>query len=404
MIDLSEFFEIQARLMAHTPETRRATFSENINWDARLLGIVGARGTGKTTLLLQQLADRSDNKQEHLYLSADHVRVQAVGLYDIASAFFKLGGRTLFIDEIHKSIDWPGVVKSLYDSYPQTRIAFSGSSTLALQTGSGDLSRRAVLYSLPGLSFREYLGFSKGAAYPPMDITTLLKTHHTVAEAISKEGPILKHFADYLDHGVYPYFVEGVNEYLPRLLNVLEKVLYEDIPTAIGVKTSYIPVLKKILWLIATSQPFVPNVERMSRDLKVSKPFVYTYIEALERARLLIGVPPAESGYRMVRKPAKIYVENTNLLLAIAGYGVSGPRQGTLRETVFVHQVKGAGLRLHIPHRADFLVENQYVFEIGGRSKSAAQLNGREAAYLVKDDIEIGHGNVIPLWLMGFLY
>lgn len=404
MIDLSEFFEIQARLVAGIPRTCRKSFKEKINWEARLLGIIGARGNGKTTLLLQRLADLSNNMQEHLYISADHVRVQAMGLYEIVSAFFKLGGQSILIDEIHKSTDWPREVKNLYDSFPQAKIAFSGSSTLALQTGGGDLSRRAVLYPLPELSFREYLNLIKGTDHPPLDLVELLQEHSQLAVELADNGPILGYFRDFLDHGAYPYFLEGVNEYLPRLLNVLEKVFYEDIPSAIGIKTTNIPVLKKMLWLIATSQPFIPNIERMSRDLKISKEFVYTYFEALERARLLSGIPPAESGYRMVRKPSKIYVENTNLLVALAGQGVSGAKPGTIRETFFAQQVKGAGLSLHIPHRGDFLVEKDYIFEVGRKSKGGAQISGEEKAYLVRDDIEFGHGNVVPLWLFGFLY
>jgi predicted AAA+ superfamily ATPase len=404
MVDLSEFFEIQARLVAVLPQTRRNTFLEKINWDARLLGVIGARGTGKTTLLLQHLTDLSDERERYLYVSADHVQVQAMGLYEIAATFFKLGGQTLFIDEIHKSADWAVVVKSLYDGFPQARIAFSGSSTLALQRGGGDLSRRAVLYSLPGLSFREYLAFLKGVGAPPVDLTEILQNHTGLAMEMTGTGPILRYYKDYIDHGVYPYFMEGENEYLPRLLNVLEKVLYEDIPSAIGVRVSNIPILKKMLWLIATSQPFVPNIERTSRDLNISKEFVYTYLEALERALLLSSILRAETGYRMVRKPSKIYLENTSLLKAVAGHALGGAKPGTIRETFFMQQVKGAGLNLHIPRMGDFLVENRYIFEVGGRSKGGAQISTEEDAYVVKDNIEVGHRDVIPLWLFGFLY
>jgi predicted AAA+ superfamily ATPase len=295
-------------------------------------------------------------------------------------------------------------VKSLFDSYPDAKIAFSGSSTLALQAGGADLSRRAVLYFLPGLSFREYLMLAEDVNLPPLKLTELLDRHPQLAAEASKNRPILSYFADYLDHGVYPYFLEGTNEYLPKLLNVLEKVFYEDIPLSIGIKTAKIPVIKKMLWLMATSQPFTPNIDKMSRELKTSKEYVYTYLEALERARLISGIPPAESGYRMVRKPSKIYLENTNLLQALAGQGVGGLKQGTVRETFFAQQLKGIGLGLHVPQKGDFLVAERYTFEIGGKSKSGSQVAGQENAYLVRDDIEVGHGTVIPLWLFGFLY
>ena len=404
MIDLSEFFEIQERLLSRIPLTQRQMFMEKVNWEVQLLGIIGARGTGKTTLLLQHLADQYGKGQDRLYLSADHIRVQALGLYEIASAFFKLGGKSLFIDEIHKFKNWSHEVKSIYDSFPTAKIVFSGSSTLALHTGISDLSRRAVIYNLPGLSFREYLYLSDKIDHPMVTFPLLLKNHVEFAREIVKKGPILGYFKDYLDHGVYPYFLEGITEYLPRLLNVLEKVFYEDIPSAIGIKTSNISILKRMLWLIATSQPFIPNIEKLSRDLKISKEFVYVYIDALERARLLTGILPASSGYRLVRKPSKIYVENTNLLKALAGSTGGNAMSGTIRETFFAQQIRGVEFTLSIPNRGDFIIENKYLFEVGGKGKGNAQIAGEQNSYIAKDDIEIGYRNIIPLWLFGFLY
>ena len=292
MIDLTEFFSIQTRLLTKIPRSGSRFLKGAINWDTRLLGIVGGRGTGKTTLLLQYLAEKDEGDQRLLYISADHIRVQAIGLYEIASYFFRLGGETIIIDEIHKYANWQQEVKNLYDAFPVPKIFFSGSSTLALQKGKADLSRRVVFYTLPGLSFREYLYFAHGLAFEPVHLQVLLQNHPTVASGILEHGPILGRFRDYLDHGVYPFFLEGVETYHHKLSNVIEKVLYEDIPTAIGIKTVNIPVLKRILWLLATSQPFTPNIERMSRDLRISKAYVYTYLDYLERAELLSGFLP----------------------------------------------------------------------------------------------------------------
>jgi len=377
---------------------------DKINWDVRLLGIIGARGTGKTTIFLQRLAEEVESGSKQLYLSADHVRVQALGLYEIASAFFKLGGKSLFVDEIHKFTNWTQEVKNIYDTFPAAKIRFSGSSTLALQAGISDLSRRAVLYTLYGLSFREYLFLAKEIDRPVITLTDLLEKHCDLTREIAGKGPILGYFRDYINHGVYPYFLEGITEYLPRMLNVLEKIFYEDIPSSIGIKTSNISILKRILWLVATSQPFTPNIEKISRDLKISKEYVYVYLDALERARLLTGILPSESGYRLVRKPSKIYMENTNLLKALASNTGGEAMQGTIRETFFVQQLKGGELNLTIPNRGDFLVENKYLFEVGGRGKGGAQIKGEKDSFLVKDDIEIGYHNTIPLWLFGFLY
>ena len=188
------------------------------------------------------------------------------------------------------------------------------------------------------------------------------------------------------------------------MLNVLEKIFYEDIPSSIGTKPSNIPIIKRILWLVATSQPFIPNIEKISRDLKISKEFVYVYLDALERARLLTGILPAESGYRLVRKPSKIYLENTNLLKALASNTGGEAMQGTIRETFFAQQVKGSESGITIPKKGDFLVDNRYLVEVGGRSKGKSQVEGQKDSYIVKDDIEIGYQNIIPLWLFGFLY
>ena len=404
MTDLGEFFSIQMKLLTQVPKTCRRFLNEKVDWDSRLLGIIGGRGTGKTTLLLQYLAEQDKHEQGHLYISADHIRVQAIGLYEIASQFFRFGGETIMFDEIHKYTNWAQEVKNLYDSFPIVKIFFSGSSTLALQKGKADLSRRALFYTLPGLSFREYVYFAHGLEFQPVSLLDLLKDHVHLASEILKKGPILGHFRDYLTHGVYPYFLEGIEHYHPKLLNVLEKVLYEDIPAAIGIKTSNVAVLKRMLWLVATSQPFMPNVERMSRNLTISKAYVYSYMDSLERAGLLSNILPSMTGYRLVRKPAKIYMENTNLLRAIVGeLGATG-QEGTIRETFFAHQIKSSGMNIRIPVRGDFSVEDRYLFEIGGKKKSGKQVEKVEEAFVVRDDIEIGYSNIIPLWLFGFLY
>ncbi len=404
MTDLGEFYEIQTRLIAQLPSTRRQSFFDQINWNARLIGVIGARGTGKTTLLLQRLADQDTTGRAYLYVSADHLQVQSVGLYSVASSFFKLGGKTIIIDEIHKYHSWSQEIKNLYDGFPQAKIYISGSSTLALQAGKADLSRRIVYYRLPGLSFREYLHLSANMNAQPVALTDILENHPEISRDLLRGEPILGHFQDYLDHGIYPFFLEGTAEYLPRLLNVLEKAFYEDIPTAIGIKTSNVVLLKRILWLIATSQPFVPNIEKMSRELKISKPTIHTYLDALARAALILNLFTSETGYRLIRKPSKIYLENTNLLIAVAGSAGAHALKGTIRETLFANQVAGSGRSMAIPRQGDFLVEDRYLFEIGGRSKGSSQIANAENAFVVQDDIEVGHGHMIPLWLFGFLY
>ena len=405
MIDLSDFFSIQTNLVRLVPKRTSRFLYNNINWSSRLFGIVGCRGTGKTTLLLQYLAaSKNADPKRCLYLSADSVKVEGLGLYEIVSDYFKFGGREVIIDEIHKSNKWPQILKNLYDSYPDSGIRFSGNSTLALQLGKTDLSRRAIFYYLPGLSFREYLSFIGHGNFSPMKLDQLINDHMTLATKVMERGPILGHFHDYLSHGVYPFFMEGLDEYPEKLKNIIEKILFEDIVATTNTRASSVFILKRFLWLVATSQPFEPNMERISRSLGVSKPTLYGYLEYLERSGLIAKVMPYGRGHRLVRKPAKLYIDNTNLLKAIsAEIRVDDPR-GTLRETFFQHQLKSAGYRVSIPAMSDFLVEDKYTIEIGGRSKGKKQIRGQKNAYVVRDDIEIGYGNVIPLWLFGFLY
>lgn len=403
-MDLAEFFSIQSNLIAAVPRSGSRFLKQSVDWNNRLLGVVGGRGTGKTTMLLQHIAEQDKGDQRILYISADHIHVQGAGLYELAASFFRLGGKTLVIDEIHKYAEWHQEVKNLYDSFPNASIYFSGSSTLGLQKGKGDLSRRAVYYTLPGLSFREYLLFAHGLAFQPVSLPDLLNNHPGIASRILKEGPVLGRFKDYLDHGVYPFFLEGLAAYQDRLSNVVEKVLYEDIPTATATRPANVPALKRILWLVATSQPFAPNIEKMSRDLKISKPTLYAYLDYLEKAMLLAGVLPAEMGFRLVRKPSKIYMANSNLVRQVAGgLGVRG-QPGSMRETFFADQMRSAGMSIAIPTRGDFQVDGRYFFEIGGKGKTAKQVEAVPDSFVVRDDMEVGFGNIIPLWLFGFLY
>jgi predicted AAA+ superfamily ATPase len=294
-------------------------------------------------------------------------------------------------------------LKNLHDSFPEVKIRFSGSSTLALQTGKADLSRRVVFHDLPGLSFREYLQFAHGMTFDSVQLPELLENHTTIATEVLRHRPVLGNFAAYLDHGVYPFFLEGVAEYHQKLRNIIERTLYEDIPTVTNIRPGSIPVLKRILWLISTSQPFVPNIDRMARDLSISKQYVYEYLDSLQRAGLIAGFPAAKSGYRLVRKPAKIFIENTNLLKAIVGELKGNEHTGTLRETFFVHQLKHAGRAVTIPHAGDVLIDDRFVFEIGGMGKGRRQLGVGQDAYVVRDDIDLGSGRTVPLWLFGFL-
>jgi predicted AAA+ superfamily ATPase len=404
MLDLSPFISIQINLLKNVPKRNRRFIYTKINWNSRLIGLIGARGTGKTTLLLQNIAEQDGDPDNCIYISADHIKVQAISLYDIAAQFYKLGGKCLFIDEIHKYNRWQQELKSIYDSFPNAKIRFSGSSSLKLHLGKADLSRRAVFYVLPGLSFREYLEFIDALKFAAVSLEDILYSHGQYESQIVPELPILRHFQRYLEHGVYPFFLEGIEEYTNKLGNVIEKVLYEDIVSTSNMNPTNVSILKKIIWLVATSQPFKPNMESISKNLGISKPSLYGYFDYLIRAGLLSGVMPEGSGAKLTRKPEKLYINDTNLLKAISGELRKEDPIGTIRETFVQHQLISAGLPVSIPTIGDFLVKHQYLLEVGGRRKKIKQIADKKNAFIVKDDIDTGFGNIIPMWLVGFLY
>ncbi len=404
MHELTEFVGIQQVLLNRIPRKYKRFLFEQIDWGERLVGLVGARGSGKSTLLLQFIAEQADQENEMLYLSADHVRVEAVGLYELGSTFLRMGGRTLIVDEVHKTGNWAQVIKSLYDSFPDAQIVFSGSSTMRLQSGKGDLSRRAVYYHLPALSFREYLILVADRHKPAIALDTLLAEHGRLAAEILRAGPILGLFRDYLHHGAYPFVIEGVDTYLSKLQNVIEKVLYEDITSTTGMRVSGVPVMKRILWRIASSPPHELNMERLSSDLGVAKQTVYNYIDHLERAGLLMTLLTAGAGSTLNRRGTKLMLANTNLLRAVGRPLNLEDPIGTIRETFLASQLLGAGISVRVARKGDFVIADGIVVEVGGRWKTRRQVADYPEAYVVKDDIEVGAGRAIPLWLFGFLY
>jgi len=405
MRDLSELFSLQTGLLKHIGDKPARFLYDEINWKNRLVGIVGGRGTGKTTMLLQRLNEEKKAGKNVLYISADHIRVEALGLYEIGSSFFKTGGKILAVDEIHKYQNWAQEIKNLYDSFPESCLLFSGSSALHLQLGKSDLSRRAVYYTMSILSFREYLLFNDGYGHPACQLQDILQNHMKLAEDIRPAKAILGSFAEYLQVEAYPFFLEGREEYQAKLENVIEKVLYEDIPATEGIRFSGIPVLKKILFEIATSPPFELNIEKMSNRLGVARTTVYAYLEHLEQAGLILKVMPQGSGSRLTRKPAKLFMANTNLLRTVGGRLQPEDPIGTVRENFFISQFAGVK-KYHVraAPKGDFIVDDEYLFEVGGRAKSQHQIQEHQNGFIVKDDIETGYGNIIPLWMFGFLY
>lgn len=400
---LSKLFEIHEQIVKRFNKKTKRFLYEKINWDVGAICIYGARGTGKTTLIIQHYHERYGNVQNALYISADHIHVIAHGLYEIADTYFKYGGKAIFIDEIHKYPNWQLELKNIIDVYGDKKIIFTGSSSLLLTKGKGDLSRRVVYYRLTGLSFREFLQFETDENLSAYDLDDIIRHHIDISTNFKKNYSILKFFNNYLEYGYYPFYLEGKDEYLSRLQNVIEKILFEDLPLVFNISQGKISVIKKLIWLISSSQPFTPNIDRISKNLGISREFVYHYLESLEKTGLILSVRRWGSGLRAVRKPAKIYMENTGLIEAVSEETGVARLIGTLRETFFANQLNIVS-RLAIPPKGDFIVNDRYIFEIGGKNKDFTQIKDDPNAYLALDEIEIGFGRKIPLYLFGFLY
>jgi uncharacterized protein len=399
---LQKLVEIHDLVTVKKYRSEKRYLYDKINWDLNAVCIFGARGTGKTTMMIQHYHEKYGTSKKALYISADHVFVASLGLYEVADTYFKTGGEAIYIDEIHKYHNWTVELKNIIDVYSDKKIIVSGSSTIELKKSAGDLSRRVIYYELKGFSFREFLNFSKNLNFPAYSIDEIIENHNDIALEIKKGRAILQDFKDYLDHGYYPFLLEGKDEYFLRLGNVIEKVVFEDMASSFNLSQPKLPVIKKLLWIIATSDPFTPNVDRISKDLEISREYVYNYIEYLEKAGMIINVRKAGDGFKAVRKPAKIFMNNTSLIRTLSQKTYEN-NAGTMRETFFANQL-GTVAEITIPQTGDFIVDGKYLFEIGGKNKTAAQIKNVENSFLALDGIESGFQKRIPLYLFGFLY
>jgi predicted AAA+ superfamily ATPase len=394
-------------LIESVSPTKRYLYGR-IDWKERCIGILGARGTGKTTLMLQHIKERYAGSDKALYVSVDSPFFQAHNLFEFAREFHQMGGEILFVDEIHKYPDWSTHVKAMYDAFPGLKVAFSGSSLLQIAKQKADLSRRAIVFSLHGLSLREYINFTLNKDYPACTLEEILTDHQRIAGDICKEIKPLRQFRDYLQGGYYPFFLEGESFYRFKVREVINHILEVDLPFVNRIEPRQVSKIKKLLYLLTVGVPFVPNITKLAEATDISRPRLYEYLEKLQDARLLNLVRSQGRGYEMLTKSEKILLENSNLMYAIA----DEVNTGALRELFFVNQVRNAGT-LHsqliesiveVSGRGDFIVKGQYTFEIGGRGKGFRQISGVEDAYVVADDIEVGFKNKLPLWMFGFMY
>jgi uncharacterized protein len=372
----------------------------SIDWNDRLIGLTGARGVGKTTFLLTYIKEQLNNSPKALYASMDDFYFSNATLLQLADEWVKRGGTHLFVDEIHKYLNWSQELKNIYDKYKKLKVIFTGSSVLHIQSGNADLSRRAVVYNMEGLSFREYINIETGNSFERISLTELLKNHEAICrEIVSKIKPIA-YFDNYLKHGYYPYYLESSATYHRKLLNTINLMLEVDLPYLRHVEVKYVHKLKKLLYLLAQSAPFQPNVSQLAGDMEVSRNTVMLYLNYLEESKLLNLLRSKASSDAMLAKPEKVYLHHPNLLHAIGNVAVN---KGSERETFFYNQVNNV-CKVAYTTSGDFLVEGKYTFEIGGKTKGKKQIKEIKNSYIAADMLEYGFDNKIPLWLFGFLY
>lgn len=375
-------------------------FSHKIDWSNRFIGIKGSRGVGKTTLILQYIKQNFAPDNSVLYVSLDDLYFTENKLYDMADLFYKKGGQLLAVDEVHRYENWAIELKNMYDDMPDLKIIFTGSSLLHLQQAKADLSRRAVMYEMPGLSFREYLLFETNQCFPILTLQDVLENHIEHAISILQQIKPLAHFESYLNHGYYPFYKENIQCFHQKLSEIVLTVLEVDIPQFASVQTSNIIYLKKLLKIISASVPFKPNMNALSVRTGITLNTMKNYIQWLNDAQLLQLLFVPEKGINSLNKPEKIYLNNSNLMYNLADENAN---IGNIRETFLYNQLN-VNYKTNASKVSDFLVNDKYTLEVGGKNKSQKQIERVENAFIVKDDIEIGSGNVIPLWLFGFLY
>lgn len=383
-------------------ETRfiRSVMGE-INWNGRLIGIKGARGVGKTTLLLQYIKLRlSDQLDATLYVSLDNIWFSHHQLSDLVDDFVKKGGKFLFLDEVHRYPDWSQELKNIYDDYPGLQVVFTGSSLLQILNARADLSRRATVYAMQGLSFREYLNMNKGTDLQTFTLDQILHDHSHIARQISPVIKPLQHFSNYLKTGYYPFYNELPQLYFTRLEEVVNMVLDIELPQLRGLETAYIPKIRQLLQIIAESAPFIPNISKLSERIGINRSTLLSYLFYLNEAHLIRSLYRDASGITRLQKPDKLYLDNTNMIYALSPHSIN---TGNLRETFFANQLK-VHHNVEYAKEGDFTIDSIHTFKIGGKNKSARQLPPDHNAWIAADDIEYGHDHKIPLWLFGFLY
>jgi len=399
-VHMNTLLEQSEYLLSNTTlDFKRFLFNE-IKWNNRLIGIKGARGTGKTTLSLQWLKQQDLPVTKAAYFSLDDLYFTNNSLKETIAQFHKQGGKMLVLDEVHKYKNWSTEIKNIYDIYTGIKIIFTGSSIIDISRQEGDLSRRAVVYELPGLSYREFLSLKYNLQLPIFSLNDILKDASALKKQLPNSFRPLEYFNEYLQTGYYPFMMEDKETVHQKINQLIRTIVEYDMAELKDFDIRNAKKILQLMYVISQQVPFKPNLVTLAEKTNIHRNSLNNYLHYLEQAKLISLLQPAGKSTAILQKPEKIYLNNTNLLYALAEQQVD---KGNLRETFFLSQLNAVS-KIAMPKQGDFFVDNKYTFEVGGKEKSIKQIASIKNAWVVKDDLEFPVGNELPLWMFGLLY
>ena len=373
------------------------TLYTKIDFNTRIVGIKGARGSGKTTILHQYAKNSSYKSTQILYVSCDSPVMAGEDLFEIATEFEQYGGKLLLIDEIHKSDNFSMHIKSMYD-FLNIHVIFTGSSAIILNHESGDLSRRATIHYLPSMSLREFISLKENISLKSYSLEDIVKNHEDISFEILEQIKPLEQYTNYTQYGAYPFFKESIIDYPARLADVINVTIESDLSAIFNIDTSKQNVLKRVLGMLCSTTPYEISKLKLSKDTNISWSTLSKYLTYMKEGDLL-NLIEAPNSHKKLNKASKMLLNNPNLFYVLC----SEPNIGSIRESYFVSQLNHIH-NIYYHDKGDFVVDDRYIFEIGGHSKGDKQVKDVENGFVVRDDIETGYDNIIPLWLFGFLY
>ncbi len=398
---LSNIVKLEKRILKAQKNQHKRYLFKKIDFTSRMIAIVGSRGVGKTTLLLQYLKELKEEHEAYksLYFSYDYPTHVDIKLYTLAEEFAKIGGKYLLLDEIHKYTDFARDLKAIYDFYPELQVVFTGSCATSIYNSQADLSRRAVLYHMQGLSYREFLEFKLDKSLPYFSLDEILTNSIELVDQLREMIVPLEHFDAYLRYGYYPFYFSDKDNYLKQLTAVVNLTIDVDLVMLGYIKPAFANKLKKLLTVICYSKPFELNITKVATHIEVSRNTIYAYLEHLTKGDLLRVVHDGKKGLGALSKPEKLYLNNTNLFYAMC----DAPEIGTIRECFFASQLQ-ENHQLTSAKKGDFIVDSRYTFEVGGANKGFEQIKDIKNSFVIQDTDSTEQSHKIPLWLFGFLY